>query len=58
MEEALDAYEQPYDDQTPLVCFDEKPVQLLDELVPLLPPALDSRPSKITNISAKGPLPY
>lgn len=31
MEDVLDLYEQPYDDKQPVVCFDEKPVQLLGE---------------------------
>lgn len=38
MEEVLDAYEQPYDEKHPLVCFDEKPVQLLKDPVAPLPP--------------------
>ena len=36
MEDILDLYEQPYDAQRPVVCFDERPCQLLaDTLVPL-----------------------
>jgi transposase len=31
MEDVLELYEQPYDDKQPVVCFDEKPVQLLGE---------------------------
>jgi len=31
MEDVLDLYEQPYDASRPVVCFDEKPVQLLAE---------------------------
>ena len=31
MEDVLDLYEQRYDPQQPVVCFDEKPVQLLAE---------------------------
>jgi hypothetical protein len=31
MEDVLDLYEQPYDAKRPVVCFDEKPVQLLAE---------------------------
>ena len=31
MEDVLDLYEQPYDAKLPVVCFDEKPVQLLSE---------------------------
>lgn len=37
MEEVLDAYEQPYDKMHPLVCFDEKPVQLLGHSIPAIP---------------------
>lgn len=36
MEKILDLYEQPYDPLRPLICFDERPCQLLDDvLVPL-----------------------
>src|ERR687888_24139 len=36
MEDILDLYEQPYDPCRPTVCFDERPCQLIDEvLVPL-----------------------
>jgi hypothetical protein len=36
MEEVLDLYEQPYDPLRPVVCFDERPCQLLgDVLVPI-----------------------
>ena len=36
MEDLLDLYEQPYDPQHPVVCFDEMPFQLLgEELVPI-----------------------
>ena len=31
MEDVLDLYEQVYDARYPVVCFDEKPVQLLAE---------------------------
>jgi hypothetical protein len=31
MEDILDLYAQPYDDSFPVICMDEKPVQLLDE---------------------------
>ena len=39
MEEVLDAYEQPYESNIPLVCFDEKPLQILCEVQAPLPPA-------------------
>ena len=31
MEDVLDAYERPHDPKRPLVCLDEKPIQLLDD---------------------------
>ena len=31
MEDILDLYAQPFDDSLPVICMDEKPVQLLDE---------------------------
>ncbi len=36
MERILDLYEQPYDPKRPLLCFDERPCQLIDDvLIPL-----------------------
>lgn len=36
MEQVLDTYEQPYDPRRPVVCFDERPCQLLgDVLMPI-----------------------
>jgi hypothetical protein len=36
MEQVLDVYEQPYDSRRPVVCFDERPCQLLgDVLMPI-----------------------
>ncbi len=36
MEQVLDVYEQPYDDRRPVICFDERPCQLLgDVLMPI-----------------------
>ena len=32
MEEVLDLYEEPYDEKCPVVCFDERPCQLLAEV--------------------------
>jgi hypothetical protein len=32
MEEVLDLYEEPYDEKRPVVCFDERPCQLLAEV--------------------------
>ena len=37
MEKVLDIYERPYDPQRPVVCFDERPCQLLgDVMMPML----------------------
>ena len=33
MEKILDLYEKPYDPRYPLVCFDERPCQLIDDVV-------------------------
>ena len=38
MEEVLDLYEEPYEDKRPVVCFDERPCQLLGEVRAPLPP--------------------
>jgi hypothetical protein len=32
MEEILDPYEEPYDPKRPVVCFDDRPCQLLAEV--------------------------
>ena len=40
MEDVLDVYEQPYDPRKPLVCLDEKPIQLLDDGRPTIPAKL------------------
>jgi len=37
MEDVLDLYEQPYDPKRPVVCFDERPCQLLGNLITPLP---------------------
>src|SRR5947209_7322661 len=37
MEDVLHLYNRPYDEQRPVVCFDELPVQLLGEVVAPLP---------------------
>jgi hypothetical protein len=39
MEEVLDLYEEPYDPNRPVVCFDERPCQLLADLREQLPHA-------------------
>lgn len=38
MEEVLDLYEEPYDETRPVVCFDESPEQLIEEVRQPLPP--------------------
>ncbi len=46
MEDVLDQYEQPYDPKHPLICMDEMPCQLIDDvLVPVLPKP--GKPQKI-----------
>ncbi len=37
MEEVLDLYEQEYDEERPVVCFDERPCQLLADVREALP---------------------
>ena len=37
MEELLDLYELPYDEKRPLVCFDERPCQLLGDMMAPIP---------------------
>ena len=37
MEDILDVYELPYDENRPVVCMDEKPYQLLGEVKTPLP---------------------
>jgi len=34
MEDVLAVYQRPYDEKMPVVCMDEKPFQLLDDLIP------------------------
>lgn len=33
MEDVLDLYEEPFDEKRPVVCFDETPVQLIDDVL-------------------------
>ncbi len=37
MEDVLDLYERPYDSRHPVICFDERPCQLLGDLIAPLP---------------------
>lgn len=38
MEEVLDVYERPLDPDNPVICFDERPCQLIGDVVQPLPP--------------------
>jgi hypothetical protein len=46
MEEILDLYEEPYDPKRPVVCFDERPCQLLADVRDPLPMELGGGPNK------------
>lgn len=37
MEEVLDVYERDYDPKRPVICFDERPCQLIDDIVAPIP---------------------
>lgn len=37
MEDVLDQYEQPYDPKHPLICFDERPCQLIGDIIVPIP---------------------
>ena len=37
MEDVLDVYQRPFDANLPLICMDEKPIQLLDDAYPPIP---------------------
>ena len=45
MEDVLDLYAEPYDPARPVVCLDECPVQLLDDVRPPQP-AAPGRPAR------------
>ena len=40
MEDVLDLYEQPYDPKHPVICFDERPCQLIDDAIIPIPVVL------------------
>jgi hypothetical protein len=46
MEEILDLYEEPYDPKRPVVCFDERPCQLLADVRDPLPMEPGGHPNK------------
>ena len=39
MEDVLDLYEEAYDEAYPVVCFDEKPIQLIEDVFQPIPPS-------------------
>ena len=49
MEEILDLYEKPYDPKRPVVCFDERPCQLLAEVRD----SLASKPGKPQRVDSE-----
>lgn len=42
MEDILDLYAEPYDEKRPVVCFDEMPIRLLENIYPELPARPDN----------------
>ena len=55
MEEILDLYEEPYDEKRPVVCFDERPCQLIGDVrdpLPMKPGCIAS--ASIRSTSAEG----
>jgi transposase len=54
MEDVLDIYEKPYDENKPVVCVDEKPIQLLDDVRPPSGIAPGEEKKSIMNIREKG----
>jgi hypothetical protein len=52
MEEILDLYEEPYDPLRPVVCFDERPCQLIGDVrdpLPMKPGAIERFDSEYEN---------
>ncbi len=49
MEEVLELYEEPYDPLRPVVCFDERPCQLLAEVREPLP----MRPGRVERLDSE-----
>jgi len=54
MEEVPDLYEAPYDPTRPIVCFDERPRQLLAEIRPAEPLAPGKPAREDTEYERKG----
>lgn len=53
MEEVLDLYEEPYDPNKPVVCFEERPCQLLSEVRESLP-SKPGKPKRVDSLSTSG----
>ncbi len=53
MEEVLDLYEEPYDPDRPVVCFDERPCQLLGDVQEPLPPK-PGQPARVDSNYQRG----
>ena len=51
MEDVLDQYEKPYDSREPVICMDEQPYQMLDDVRPSQRAAPARPPSRTTNIA-------
>jgi hypothetical protein len=49
MEEVLDLYEEPYDPERPMICFDERPYQMLSDARDPLPMKPGRDPSVSTS---------
>ena len=42
MEDVLEVYSRPYDENRPVICMDEKPFQLLDDRIEPIPLSKDN----------------
>ncbi len=54
MEAVLDLYEEPHDPLFPVVCFDERPCQLLADVLEPLPREDRASPSAATTSTSEG----
>jgi hypothetical protein len=55
MEEVLDLYEEPYDPLRPVVCFDERPCQLIGDVrdpLPMKPGSIERFATRSTSAEA------
>ena len=48
MEDILDLYEQPFDESLPVICMDEKPIQLLGDVRETIPMKTGNTSSLLT----------